>query len=230
VSGTDDAIYFLQHCSDEHFLDFLELIVSSQAAFHISEREKLVDDFNSFLRIDDLPYSLTPYNWTKGKVVEFGREYETTTLTGYPQVVRKDSELLHENAIAPTLALLADSRFASPGSELREALKDYRHQDYGDCITKCVSAFESALKITCHLNGWPFRDNDTVSPLLKVVIEKAGLEPFWEQPLMLIATLRNRVSTAHGAGTGSRDATEAKAEYAINATASAILFLIRATT
>lgn len=230
VSGVNDAIYFLQHCSDEQFLDFVEFIFSSEAAFRVSEREKLVDDFNSFLRVDDLPYSVTPYVWTKGKSVQFGREYETTSLTGYPQVIRRDSELIHENAVAPTLALLADSRFAAASKELHEALKDYRHQDYGDCITKCVSGFESALKVICHENGWPFSDNDTASLLLKTVIANVNLEPFWEQPLMLVATLRNRVSTAHGAGTGTRDATEAKAEYAINATASAILFLIRTAT
>src|SRR4029450_5031974 len=28
------------------------------------------------------------------------------------------------------------------------ALEDYRKGDYGDCLTKCTSAFESALKIT----------------------------------------------------------------------------------
>ena len=55
----------------------------------------------------------------------------------------------------------------------------------------------------------------------------AGLEPFFEQPLVLVATIRNRLSKSHGAGLNSRDVTEAKAEYAINATAAAILLLVK---
>lgn len=226
-SAAEDALSFLSSCSDEHFLDFIEFVFRAEVAFRVSERESLVEDFNEFLRVDDLPYSITPYVWTKGTTVRYGQEYESTSLTAYPQVVRKDSELIHSSAVAPALTLLADARFSVANAELLAAFKDYRHGDYGDCLTKCGSAFESVLKVICGVRGWRFQPTDTAAPLLKTVIANAGLESFLEQPLILIATLRNRLSTAHGSGTTARHVSQAKAEYALNATASAILLLIR---
>jgi hypothetical protein len=225
----EDAVGFLGVCSDEHFLDFVELVFRVDSTFSVSGRESLVEDFNDFLRADDLPYSITSFVWTKGTTVQYGREYESTTLTEYPQVVMKDSEFLHASATAPTLQLIADARFAAVNAEILAALKDYRHSDYGDCLTKCGSAFESVLKVICRLRRWPYRDSDTPATLIKTVIAKAGLDPFLEQPLIVIATLRNKLSTAHGAGPTPRLVSPAKAEYALNATASAILFLIKET-
>jgi hypothetical protein len=227
VSPGEDALTFVQSSSDEHFLDFIELVFRVEAAFRISERESLVDDFNDFLKVDDLPYAVTGFIWTKASITQFGQTREATTLTGYPEVIRKDSELIHITATVPALAVLSDSRFSAANLELLAALKDYRQGSYGDCLTKCGSSFESVLKVICHTRGWPYQANDTAAPLLKTVIANVGLEPFLEQPLLLVATLRNRLSTAHGSGNAPRVASQAKAEYALNATASGILLLMR---
>ena len=153
-------------------------------------------------------------------------QYQTRTLTSFPQVVKKESEVVFQSAIEPVLNLLRDSRFNTPNKEFLKALEDYRKADYGDCLIKCGSAFESVLKIICDYNNWPFQQTDTASPLLKTVISNTNLESFFEQPLILIATLRNKLSNAHGAGTGSRNVSKGKAEYTINATASAILLVV----
>jgi hypothetical protein len=47
-----------------------------------------------------------------------------------------------------------------------------------------------------------------------------------EQPLSIVATLRNRLSKSHGAGIQQRDIPPHIAKYAINATAAAILLLV----
>jgi hypothetical protein len=154
---------------------------------------------------------------------------ESFKLTAYPRVIRKDSEALHRTAIQPTLELLRGSEFEAANREFLEASEDFRKADYGDWLTKCGSAFESVLKIVCARRKWPYSETDTASPLLKTVIGKSGLESFFEQPLILVATLRNKLSKSHGAGLTSRDVSEAKAEYAINATAAAILFLVKET-
>ncbi|MCK9354087.1 MAG: hypothetical protein M0P59_07995 [Gallionella sp.] len=134
---------------------------------------------------------------------------------------------MYQSAIQPTLQLLRHSDFVSANKEFMEALDDYRKADYGDCLTKCGSTFESVLKVICARNNWPYSASDTASPLLKTVVSKSGMEPFFEQPLILVATIRNKLSNSHGAGLTPRDVTEAKAEYAINATASAILLLVK---
>ncbi|MBU1395943.1 MAG: hypothetical protein KKE84_07345 [Gammaproteobacteria bacterium] len=218
-----DAIAFLSGCDDVHFLDFLEYIFPTQAYFHAASRGNLVEDINEFFRQDDLPYAVTEFVWTEGK----DGPYATTTLTAYPQVIRKDSEVVHSSAIEPALQLLRGSEFGAANREFLEALEDFRKSDYGDCLTKCGSAFESVLKVICARKKWAYSATDTASPLLKTVVTNAGLEPFFEQPLVLVATIRNRLSKSHGAGLNSRDVTEAKAEYAINATAAAILLLVK---
>lgn len=229
ASAVQDSLTFLTSCSDEHFLDFLEFVFRVNASFHIPERDTLVDDFNEFLNVDSLPYSVTPFVWTKGVVTQYGREYESTTLTGYPQVIRKDSELVYATAIAPALALLAESRFAAANAEFLAALKDYRHGDFGDCLTKSGSALESVMKVVCQAKGWPSQPTDTASTLLKTIVSNTSLEPFFEQPIILVATLRNRLSTAHGAGAVPRAVSRGKAEYALNATAAAVLLIVRET-
>ncbi len=221
-SPVEDALSFLQSCADEHFLDFVEYIFPTQAYRHVSSRENLVEDINEFLLQDELPYVLTDFVWTKGH----NGQYETITLAAYPQVIRKDSEVLYRSAIQPALQLLREPDFSAANKEFLKALEHFRKQDYGDCLTKCGSALESVLKVICARNKWPYQETDTASPLLKTVINNSGLEKFFEQPLVLVATMRNKLSTAHGAGGASRNVTKAKAEYTINATAAAILLLV----
>lgn len=219
-----DVLGFLASCDDAHFLDFLEYIFLTQAYFHASNQGNLVEDFNEFLRQDELPYAVTDFVWA-----EQDGGYATSTLTTYPQVIRKDSEVLYGSAIQPTLQLLRESEFSAVNKEFLEALEDFRKSDYGDCLTKCGSAFESVLKVICAQKKWPHSATDTASPLLKTVIANSGLDSFFEQPLVLVATIRNKLSKSHGAGLTTREVTEAKAEYAINATAAAILLLVNET-
>jgi hypothetical protein len=218
-----DALAFLHYCEDAHFLDFLECIFQTQATFQASGQANLVEDFNEFLRQDDLPYAVTDFVWTERQ----DGPYLTRTLTARPQVIRKDSEVVFSQAIQPALYLLREPDFEAANKEFLEALEDYRKNDFDDCLTKCGSAFESVLKVICYRENWPHKSTDTSAALLKTVLERSGLEPFFEQPLILVATIRNRLSTSHGAGLTHRNVTEAKAEYAVNATAAAILLLTK---
>lgn len=217
-----EAFAFLHACDDENFLDFLEYVFQTQACFH-ARPETLVEDFNEFFRQDGLPYAMTHFVWTERQ----DGAYLSKTLTARPQVIRKDSDVLHCTAIQPVLQLLREPGFSAANTEFLEALEDFRRGDYGDCLTKCGSAFESALKVLCARKKWPYSPTDTASALLKTAVANSRLEAFFEQPLILVATIRNRLSKSHGAGLTSRDVTEAKAEYAINATAAAVLLLAK---
>jgi hypothetical protein len=222
-SLTHDVIAFLADCPDEHFLDFVEFTFRTQDYFHAANRANLVEDFNEFLLQDDLPYAVTDFVW----IEEVANRYASRILKAHPQVIRKDSELLYRSALQPALQLLRGADYVGANTEFLEALEDYRKGDYGDCLTKCGSAFESVLKVVCARKKWPHKATDTASPLLNTVIKNSGLESFFEQPLILVATIRNKLSKSHGAGLTSRDVSEAKAEYAINATAAAILLLVK---
>jgi len=224
-----DAIHFLLTCGPREFLDFIELIFRVDCLFHVtSDDADLVDAINDLFRSEGAPYHITPFvkqeedacgppPFHRGKVIR---------TVAYPKVVRVDEQVTFTHAVLPALAALADPAYNSANLEFRDALEDYRKGDYGDCLTKCGSAFESVMKVLCNRKGWPCTPQDTAAPLLKTVLSHTSLDSFFEQPLIVIATLRNRLSKAHGAGSGTRAAERHIAEYAIASTAAAILLLI----
>jgi hypothetical protein len=85
------------------------------------------------------------------------------------------------------------------------------------------------MKIICDRKGWPYQQSDTASTLLRAILSRTNLDSFFEQPLLVIGTLRNRLSKAHGAGTQHRAVPRHVARFAVNTTAAAILLLVDAT-
>jgi hypothetical protein len=155
---TEDALSFLTQCSDEHFLDFVEYIFRVDTFFRASQEEaEVVATLNQFFRLDDLPYALTGFVYIESEGHVFPGAYPSRKVEAYPQVIRRDSEVMHVSAIEPALNLLRNFAFASANGEFLAALDDYRKGDYGDCLVKCGSAFESVLKVACAQNGVALR-------------------------------------------------------------------------
>lgn len=232
ASRAEDAIEFLLDCPSDEFIDFVEYIFRVDCFFHVAIPEnELVDEINELFRIDDLPYHVTYF--AKEKVREIvnaypftGREQEVIKTVAYPKVIMKESEVLHAQAIQPTLEFLQKPAFKLANGEFLEALEDYRKGDFGDCLTKCGSSFESVLKIICERKNWPYRQTDTASSLIKTFLENAQIEGYLEPVLMIVATLRNRLSKSHGAGQVPKNVPRHLAHYAINVTASSILLIV----
>ncbi len=215
-----DLNNFVDECSDEHFLDFIEFSFQSQAVFECDVPVgDLISAINSFFQEDSLPFFLTEFT-----VVE---SQGGVRLEGYPRIIRRDSEVLHQTALEPALVLLRGSDFGETNKEFLRALTDYRKGDYGDCVTKCGSALESVMKIICERKGWPTQRN--ASKLLNTVLSNTDLPEFLKQPLNQVAVIRNELGSAHGAGTQPREVSRHLAQYAINVTASAILLLVEDT-
>ena len=137
-----------------------------------------------------------------------------------------EDEVIQKTALEPALAVLAEPRFEVAGKEFRSAMNEYRNGDYADCLAKCGSAFESVLKVICGSEGWSFNETDTAGQLLKTVVEKSSLNSFFKDPLVLIATMRNRLSNAHGGGDKPRAPRRSIARYAVASTAAAIVLLV----
>jgi hypothetical protein len=231
-SRAEDVVGFLHTCDHEEFLDFIEYIFKVKCLFHIGlDENEIVEEINDLFKSENLGYELT--EMVKEKAVEradvfpFGdREFSTIKIIAYPMVIRKDQEFTYSNIQKPALKLLANPRFKSANQEFLEALEDYRTGDFGNCLVKCGSAFESVMKIICNDNGWPYTQNDTAATLIKTVIDNTNLDSYFEQPLTLVATLRNKLSKAHGAGTRPKNVPQHLAKYSLNATASAIILLV----
>ena len=219
-----DMGQFLFECSDDHFLDFVEMIFRHWEPG--VNNQNLVIAINGFLEIDRLPYAITEF------------VYQPTTdshdramqLVEYPKVIKRESQILHSTAIQPALELLSNPGFGSANQEFLGALEDYRRGNLSECLTKCNSSFESVMKVICEQNRWPYNQNDTAGVLIKNLVSKTALGASFEQQLLVVPTIRNRYSTSHGKGVLSVDTPKHIGQYAINATASAILLLVNETT
>lgn len=139
---------FLSHCEDEHFFDFVELAFQLDCLWKLRPRVdalKLVEDVNRFFEEDGLPYFLTKFALTAPPSVIKHRinyaDHANLPIEAYPQIICKEYDVLHQQAIEPTLSLLTEPHFASANEEFLAALKDYRRRDYRDCVVKCVSSF-----------------------------------------------------------------------------------------
>ena len=231
AKSEDDVWTFLHRCSTNDLLDFIELSFKLEVSREVVSND-IVDTINEFLRLEDAPYQLTRIVEVEEEIPgesQFGNSGYTRLHTIHPRVIRVDEEVTHREAIAPSLEMLAAPYFKTAHLELLGAMEDYRKSDYSDCLTKCCSAFESVLKVICERKKWQFSHNDTAGPLLATVIGNSDLEGFFEQPLMLIATIRNRLSSSHGAGSRNRTVERHVAQYAVTSTAAAIVLLIQET-
>lgn len=220
----NDVFEFLFSCKDEHFLDVIEITFKGHFAGISWPSNPLIPSINKFFAVDDLPYHLTEYTVVESQSSKYtGTEIK---LTEYPRIIAKDNQAVHQGVIEPTLHLLSSNEFQHANAEFLKALEDHRKGDYQDCLVKCGSAFESVMKVLCDKRGITYKQTDPASPLIKALMSKSQLDSFWEQPLTLIATVRNRLSSAHGAGTQAKVVPHHVATYAVNATASAILLLV----
>jgi len=222
----DDLFEFLFSCKDEHFLDVIELIFKSNLPGITWPDNPLISSINEFLSVDNLPYYLTGYSVETYESSFHGTPTTGARITEYPRIIRKENDALHQMAVEPALHLLSATMFKHANAEFLKALEDYRKGDFRDCLTKCGSAFESTMKVLCDKKTISFKQTDTASVLLRALLANSKLETYWEQPLILIATLRNRLSSSHGAGGQSIVVPRHVATYAINATASAIVLLV----
>ena len=124
------------------------------------------------------------------------------------EIVRVDSQFLHQEAVKPALQLLKATRYAGANDEFRKAHEHYRHQRYGEAVSECLKALESTLKVICKKRKWPFSaDTATAKKLLEIAFEK-GLVPGYLESKFTglrtvlesgVPTIRNRESS-HGGG------------------------------
>ena len=225
-----DIEEFLHTCSDDNFLDFVEFVFQTQTArpadFNASDYVSPAD-INTLFDISELPYQVTEYIFhTNRRNGGFSRH-----LVAKPKVIVRDSEVLHQTAIEPTLELFRDQQqWQSPNEEFGKALQHYRKNEFGDCVVMCGSSLESVMKIICRKKGWANKpDSLDAGKLLDAIVSNSNLDPYYKKLLELTHVIRNTKSPAHGAGTQSRVVPQHIALFVLNMTASTILLLAEET-
>jgi hypothetical protein len=151
------------------------------------------------------------------------------------QIIRVDSQFLHQETIKPALRVLSARRFAGANDEFLSAHEHYRSGRYAEAVNECLKALESTLKVICQTRRWPFKETDTAKTLLDIVFANnlipdymqsqfGGLRSVLESG---VPTTRSRES-AHGAGATPRAIPAHLAAYVLHQTAASILFLAEA--
>lgn len=151
------------------------------------------------------------------------------------EIIRVDSEFLHSEAVKPVLSILRGSSFKGANEEFLHAHEHYRHGRYKECLVDALKSFESTMKTICHLRGWAVQPGDTAKNLISVCLNN-GLVPSYlgSQVGSLrsllesgVPTVRNR-NGGHGQGAMPVAVPEYIARFALNLTATNILFMVEA--
>ena len=151
------------------------------------------------------------------------------------QILRIDSELVHNEVVRPALWYLNHAGFEGPRDEFLRAHGHYRAGETKDAITDANNAFESTLKVICDKRGWEYPAGATASQLVKVVKQNGLLSEYLERSFeQLAATLQSGLPKvraeegAHGQGGKPRQTPDYVASYALHLAAAKILFLAEA--
>jgi hypothetical protein len=213
--------FFLNIDDVERALDVVELALRyiervvpewSRATPRRANRESVVDELN-------------------GRFREAGVGYQYQS----GEILRVDSQLLHEEAVKPTLRLLSNSGFDGANDEFLRAHEHYRHGRHKEALNEALKALESTIKTVCAQRGWPVEPTATASRLLEVCFSN-GLLPsalqahFGALRATLeagIPTIRNKMS-GHGQGQEPLPVPQHIVAYGLNITASAIRFICEA--
>ncbi|MCO8090279.1 STM4504/CBY_0614 family protein [Acinetobacter pseudolwoffii] len=217
---------FLSEKNTSKALDYIEL------AFRIS---------NNIATMDDYKYAVESSGFNKRNetaIKELNYRFDEHSL-GYQfvegQIIRRDNTFTHSEIIKPSLEILSRKRFKGASLEFHKAHEHYRKGAYHESLNECLKAFESTMHIICDKQKWTVKSTATASTLIKMCFEKQLIPAFWESKFTSLKTLlesgvptaRNKLS-GHGAGSEEKEIPRYIVEYALNMTASTILFLVEA--
>ncbi|KJV38599.1 STM4504/CBY_0614 family protein [Acinetobacter brisouii] len=217
---------FLSEKDVDKAIDYIEL--AFRVANNIAKSEKFEDVIQHY------SFDIT----NKNAIEELNYRFDEHGL-GYQfvegQIIRRDNTFTHSEIVKPSLEILSRKRFKGANSEFHKAHEHYRNGKYHEALNECLKAFESTMRIICDKQGWNVKSTATASTLIKVCFEKNLIPLFWESKFTSLKTLlesgvptaRNKLS-GHGSGAEEKEIPRYIVEYAINMTASTILFLVEA--
>ncbi|MDL5044999.1 hypothetical protein QQ054_02945 [Oscillatoria amoena NRMC-F 0135] len=150
------------------------------------------------------------------------------------EIIRVDSTYVHSEIVKPTLSLLWNKKFSGANDEYLKAHEHYRHGRNKECLTECLKAFESTMKVICKEKGWVFDEaKDTSRKLIQICFQNNLIPQYTQNQFTSlqnllesgIPTIRNRQS-GHGQGQTPQIVDDSMTRYGLNLTGSNIIFLV----
>ncbi|WP_329742125.1 STM4504/CBY_0614 family protein [Dyella sp. A6] len=151
------------------------------------------------------------------------------------EIVRVDSELMHQEAVKPALSVLRRKEFAGAQEEFLKAHEHYRHGNNKEALNECLKCFESVMKSICDKHKWSYAPNATAKQLLQACFDNGLIPAFWQSHYSSLRSLlesgvptgRNKLG-GHGQGASPTNVPPHLVAYMLHMTASAVLFLSEA--
>ncbi|MCA3697333.1 STM4504/CBY_0614 family protein, partial [Aquidulcibacter sp.] len=151
------------------------------------------------------------------------------------KIIRVDATFIHSELVKPVISLLANRKFSGAQDEFLRAHECYRHGDHKTCVNECLKAFESTLKTICKEMKWLVDPDAPAKKLIEACLTNelipSYLQDQYTQLRQLLTsgvpTLRNKES-GHGQGSEIKEVPNYLASYALNLTATSIMFLVKA--
>ena len=149
------------------------------------------------------------------------------------QIIKIDSNYTHSEIIKPTIKLLTNEKYKGANDEYLKAHEHYRHGRNKECLTECLKAFESTMKVICIEKGWIFNQTDSAKKLIQTCLQNNLIPSYLQHQISLfqslfesgIPTIRNRLG-GHGQGQDIQTADDEITRYCLNLTGTNIIFLI----
>lgn len=220
--------FFFEEENAERILDIIEL------AFIAIDNKKLRDydnkydhyDYDNVIKIID--ESIEELN-SRFKEHGIGYQYENG------QIIRIDSQLIHDKVVRPALQLLSDKHYAGAEQEFLKAHEHYRNGNSKEALNECLKSFESVMKAICQKREWTYNNNATSKILIQICLKNGLIPQFWQKHYSSledllkhsVPTARNKLS-GHGQGSDIETVPDYLVAYMLHMTASAIVFLVEA--
>jgi hypothetical protein len=91
------------------------------------------------------------------------------------KILRLSNDILHEGTVLQTLSLITLPEYKNVNAQYMTAHEHFKKGEgsrYRDCITWCLMAFESTIKIIAEKNGWGYEESWSASRLIKLLFEQ----------------------------------------------------------
>ncbi len=218
-SNSKDALsYYVDHCSNEDFLDLLDFVF---AGIFVSIQDEYPFGAKVNKAFEELNFRFNQHS--------LGYEFINDNL------IVKTNEQIHREIVKPAIALLNNPEFAGAEQEYFEAFDCYKKGNSKDAITNANKAFESTMKSICDGMGYKYNaSKDTAKNLIKILEDKNFYPAYLNNFITNIRTtlesgaptVRNKTS-GHGQGPSIVKLQDEYVEYALNLVATNIVFLVK---
>lgn len=149
------------------------------------------------------------------------------------EIIKVDSTYTHSEIAKPTISLLWNKTFQGANEEYLKAHEHYRHGRNKECLTECLKAFESTMKVICKEKGWNYNQTDTAKKLIQVCFTNSLVPTYVQNQFTSlqnllesgIPTIRNKLS-GHGQGQIPQKVDDEMTRYGLNLTGTNIIFLV----